>query len=48
MTDPVLESCAAVFEHAAIAARRRRDLLPLYQDVLGGKFYAGDDNRRVG
>jgi hypothetical protein len=28
MTDSVLESCAAVFDHAAIAARRLRDLLP--------------------
>jgi methylmalonyl-CoA/ethylmalonyl-CoA epimerase len=48
MTDPLLESCAAVFDHAAIAARRLRDLLPLYCDVLGGEFLAGDDNTRVG
>lgn len=48
MTDTVLESCAAVFDHAAIAAHRLRDLLPLYQDVLGGEFLAGDDNQRVG
>ncbi len=48
MTDPLLQSCAAVFDHAAIAARRLRDLLPLYRDVLGGEFLAGDDNQRVG
>ena len=48
MSDPVLQSCAAVFDHAAIAARRLRDLLPLYQDILGGEFLAGDDNQRVG
>ncbi len=48
MNDPLLESCAAVFDHAAIAARRLRDLLPLYQDILGGEFLAGDDNTRVG
>jgi methylmalonyl-CoA/ethylmalonyl-CoA epimerase len=48
MTDPVLESCAAVFDHAAIAARRLRDLLPLYQGILGGEFLAGDDNQRIG
>jgi methylmalonyl-CoA/ethylmalonyl-CoA epimerase len=44
----VLHSCGAVFDHAAIAAPRLRDLLPLYQDVLGGEFLAGDDNQRVG
>jgi methylmalonyl-CoA/ethylmalonyl-CoA epimerase len=48
MTDALLQSCAAVFDHAAIAARRLRDLLPLYRDVLGGEFLAGDDNQRVG
>ncbi|MGH9040399.1 MAG: VOC family protein [Acidimicrobiia bacterium] len=48
MTDHVLESCAAAFDHAAIAAPRLRDLLPLYQDILGGEYLAGDDNTRVG
>lgn len=38
----------AVFDHAAMAARRIRDLLPLYRDVLGGQFYLGGDNARVG
>ncbi len=37
-----------MFDHAAIAARRLRDVLPLYQDILGGEFLAGDDNPRVG
>jgi methylmalonyl-CoA/ethylmalonyl-CoA epimerase len=38
----------AVFDHVAMAARRIRDLLPLYQDVLGGQFYLGGDNVAVG
>jgi methylmalonyl-CoA/ethylmalonyl-CoA epimerase len=48
MIDPVLQSCAAVFDHAAIAARRLRDLLPLYRHVLGGEFFGGGDNPQVG
>ncbi|MEY9211772.1 VOC family protein [Thermobifida halotolerans] len=36
------------YDHAAMAARRIRDLLPLYRDVLGGVFYLGGDNARVG
>ncbi|WP_157080146.1 VOC family protein [Thermobifida cellulosilytica] len=35
-------------DHFAVAARRIRDLLPLYRDVLGGTFYLGGDNPRVG
>lgn len=38
----------AVFDHAAMAARRIRDLLPVYRDILGGEFYLGGDNARVG
>ncbi|MGI5159135.1 VOC family protein [Microbispora sp. CA-102843] len=38
----------AAFDHAAVAAHRIRDLLPLYQDMLGGEFYLGGDNVRVG
>jgi methylmalonyl-CoA/ethylmalonyl-CoA epimerase len=38
----------AEFDHAAVAARRIRDLLPLYQDMLGGEFHLGGDNVRVG
>jgi methylmalonyl-CoA/ethylmalonyl-CoA epimerase len=37
-----------VFDHAAMAARRIRDLLPIYRDILGGTFYLGGDNPRVG
>lgn len=39
---------AAGFDHAAVAARRIRDLLPMYRDMLGGEFYLGGDNVRVG
>jgi methylmalonyl-CoA/ethylmalonyl-CoA epimerase len=35
-------------DHVAHAAHRIRDLLPLYQGVLGGRFYGGGDNSRVG
>ncbi|WP_326791633.1 VOC family protein [Streptomyces sp. NBC_00841] len=38
----------AAFDHVAVAARRIRDLLPLYRDTLGGEFYLGGDNARVG
>jgi methylmalonyl-CoA/ethylmalonyl-CoA epimerase len=38
----------AVFDHAALAAHRIRDLTPIYQDLLGGRFYQGGDNARVG
>jgi methylmalonyl-CoA/ethylmalonyl-CoA epimerase len=38
----------AAFDHVAVAARRIRDLLPLYRDLLGGEFYLGGDNLRVG
>lgn len=41
-------SLDAVVDHAAVAARRIRDLLPLYQDLLGGVFHVGGDNLRVG
>jgi methylmalonyl-CoA/ethylmalonyl-CoA epimerase len=39
---------AAIFDHAAMAAQRIRDLLPLYRDLLGGEFHLGGDNPRVG
>ncbi len=35
-------------DHVAHAARSIRDLLPLYRDVLGGQYYGGGDNSRVG
>lgn len=38
----------ASFDHAALAAHRIRDLLPLYRDILGGRFYLGGDNAAVG
>ena len=44
----VLESFGAVFDHAAVAARRIRDLLPIYHELLGGSFLEGGDNMRVG
>jgi methylmalonyl-CoA/ethylmalonyl-CoA epimerase len=52
-TDPRLdaspiEGIEAVFDHAAHAARRIRDLLPLYRDLLGGRFARGGDNPRAG
>lgn len=34
----------AIFDHTAVAARRIRDLLPIYQDLLGGVFVSGGDN----
>jgi methylmalonyl-CoA/ethylmalonyl-CoA epimerase len=36
------------FDHVAHAAPRIRDLLPVYQDLLGGTYHAGGPNRRVG
>jgi len=38
----------AYFDHAAHAAPSARDLLPLYQDILGGRFVYGGANPRVG
>jgi methylmalonyl-CoA/ethylmalonyl-CoA epimerase len=38
----------AVFDHAAVAAPRIRDLLPLYAGILGGRLHDGGDNQRVG
>lgn len=38
----------ATFDHVAVAAPRIRDLLPIYQDVLGGRFSVGADNPQVG
>ena len=44
----VLAPFHAVFDHAAVAARRIRDLLPIYHELLGGSFVEGGDNQRVG
>ena len=38
----------ATFDHVAIAARRIRDMLPLWQDTLGGRFVVGADNPETG
>jgi methylmalonyl-CoA/ethylmalonyl-CoA epimerase len=38
----------AVFDHVAHAAPSLLQLLPLYRDMLGGRFYHGGDNRRAG
>ncbi len=38
----------AVLDHVAVAALRIRDLLPIYHDLLGGRFLTGGDNRVVG
>jgi len=43
-----LESVGAVLDHTAVAAPRIRDLLPIYQSILGGRFINGGDNTRVG
>jgi methylmalonyl-CoA/ethylmalonyl-CoA epimerase len=38
----------ASFDHVAIAGRRIRDMLPLWQDTLGGRFVVGADNAATG
>jgi len=43
-----LASFGAKFDHAAVASRRIRDLLPIYHDLLGGMLAMGGDNIRVG
>lgn len=43
-----LDELGAVFDHAAVAAPRLRDLLTVYRDLLGGVFLHGGDNTRVG
>lgn len=48
MTVALPNDLQAYFDHAAHAAPRIRDLLPLYADQLGGRFLYGGDNVRVG
>ncbi|MFG1667683.1 VOC family protein [Streptomyces sp. Y7] len=43
-----LARAGAKLDHVAVAAPRIRELLPLYRDVLGGRFVLGGDNPRVG
>ena len=38
----------ARFDHVAMAVPRIVDALPLYRDLLGGTFYTGGDNPRLG
>lgn len=38
----------ARYDHIAVAARRIRDLLPLYRSLLGGAPVRGGDNETVG
>jgi methylmalonyl-CoA/ethylmalonyl-CoA epimerase len=44
----LLAGLDAVFDHAAHAAHRIRDLLLLYGELLGGRFLNGGDNPRTG
>jgi methylmalonyl-CoA/ethylmalonyl-CoA epimerase len=39
---------AARFDHVALAVPRIVDALPIYRDLLGGRFYTGGDNPRLG
>jgi methylmalonyl-CoA/ethylmalonyl-CoA epimerase len=44
----VADELGATFDHVAIAGRRIRDMLPLWQDTLGGRFVVGADNPETG
>ncbi len=48
MIMPLVPELGARFDHAAVAAPTLRELLPLYADLLGGRFFRGGDNVRVG
>lgn len=39
---------AARFDHVALAVPRIVDALPIYRDLLGGQFFTGGDNPRLG
>ena len=39
---------SARFDHVALAVPRIVDALPIYHDLLGGRFYTGGDNQRLG
>lgn len=45
MTEPPFE---ARFDHVAMAVPRIVDALSLYRDLLGGDFFTGGDNTRLG
>lgn len=38
----------ATFDHVAHGTRSIKSLLPVYRDLLGGRFVGGGDNERVG
>lgn len=38
----------ARFDHVALAVPRIVDALPIYRDLLGGRFFTGGDNPRLG
>jgi methylmalonyl-CoA/ethylmalonyl-CoA epimerase len=47
--DLELDGLEVTFDHTAVAAPRIRDLLPIYQDMLGGRHLGGGgDNREAG
>jgi methylmalonyl-CoA/ethylmalonyl-CoA epimerase len=48
LTAQLPDSLAANYDHVAVATRRIRDVLPLYEGLLGGAFYWGGDNARTG
>lgn len=50
---PVSDELAALgvearFDHVAVAVHRIRDVLAIYRDLLGGEFFDGGDNARIG
>lgn len=48
MNTPELPAIDATFDHVAMAVPRIVDALPLYRDLLGGEFFTGGDNQRLG
>lgn len=47
-TDPILDVIDARFDHVAHAAPHIRELMPIYQDLLGGSQPFGGANQAVG
>lgn len=48
MDSELANGLSAHFDHAAVAGPSLRDLVTLYGDLLGGRFFVGGDNPRVG
>ncbi|MEV4891148.1 VOC family protein [Nonomuraea sp. NPDC050547] len=42
-----LDGLGVTFDHTAVAAPRIRDLLPIYQDLLGGRHLGGGGDSRA-